>query len=251
MQPKGFIGILPLFAIIAVLVATVGGGAYYLTHKTPAAQSPFYEPVSNTQTTVFAAPAQTPSAGSDISVPGMSKYTDADFGFSFWYPSGWSSPTPVPASTAEGAIGILPMQGGRVVKTLQLKTDGPNSLYIQEIDSSAGLLFNAGNGYVFTFNIGAQQWMNEDLLTKKSSAMDMSQKTMGGLYLLYYGAFVPLGTEKFIAVGSNNGNNPYGEVLPITPFDKTIMATDPAVATPVSAAEQIKIIQAEKDAYTQ
>ena len=138
-----------------------------------------------------------------------------------------------------------------MVKTLQLKTDGPNSLYIQEIDSSAGLLFNAGNGYVFTFNIGAQQWMNEDLLTKKSSAMDMSQKTMGGLYLLYYGAFVPLGTEKFIAVGSNNGNNPYGEVLPITPFDKTIMATDPAVATPVSAAEQIKIIQAEKDAYTQ
>lgn len=30
---------------------------------------------------------------------------------------------------------------------------------------------------------------------------------------------------------------------------KTIIATDPAVATPVSATEQIKTIQAEKDAY--
>ena len=33
MQPKGFIGLLPLFAIIAVLIATAGGGAYVLTHK--------------------------------------------------------------------------------------------------------------------------------------------------------------------------------------------------------------------------
>ena len=30
---------------------------------------------------------------------------------------------------------------------------------------------------------------------------------------------------------------------------RTIVATDPSVATPVSAAEQIKTIQAEKDAY--
>ena len=36
-----------------------------------------------------------------------------------------------------------------------------------------------------------------------------------------------------------------------SPLLRTIVATDPSVATPVSAAEQIKTIQAEKDAYAE
>src|SRR3989338_10798173 len=159
MQPKGFIGILPLFAIIAVLVATVGGGAYYLTHKTPAAQSPFYEPVSNTQTTVFAAPAQTPSAGSAISVPGMSKYTDADFGFSFWYPSGWTLvDTPVLSHNFEG---------GKVIKHLEFtdaSTPYARRISIDEFYTSSSSITDYWRvGFIkHYFDDSRQHWMIHD-----------------------------------------------------------------------------------------
>jgi hypothetical protein len=82
---------------------------------------------------------------------------------------------------------------------------------------------------------------------------NVSRNTMGGLHMLYegmesvYGSIVPVSTQHFLIVAPAI-DGIYGpaeaELLA-----KTIVATDPSVATPVSAAEQLATIQAERDAY--
>jgi len=58
-------------------------------HVIQVAQPTVPHPVQQT-TNTEATMTVSSSAQSSISVPGMSKYTDPDLGFSFWYPSGWS-----------------------------------------------------------------------------------------------------------------------------------------------------------------
>jgi hypothetical protein len=55
---------------------------------------------------------------------------------------------------------------------------------------------------------------------------------------------VPLTANKFVLVGNGGGSASY-----INPLVKTIVATNLAVATPVSTAQQIATIQAEQSAY--
>ena len=71
---------------------------------------------------------------------------------------------------------------------------------------------------------------------------DVSTNTMGGLHILL-GSIVPLTAHDFVVVDS------YGTSAPINTVINTIVATDPSVATPVSAAQQEAAIQAEKAAY--
>jgi hypothetical protein len=203
--------------------------------------------------TVTASGAQSSAA---ISVPGMSEYIDPDFGFSFWYPSGWSvipkDMTNVPDYS----------NGEHFVAGLVIAPPGYNpnvfgpSITLIEIDSPDQTITSTGHFdfNIFRFDTATHTWMedqndyNYDSATTTKPA-DVSQNTMGGLHIFIGDnepeLIVPLSAEHFLSIGAS-------EVAPIvdgTPFAKTIVATDPSVATPESAAQQTAIIEAEQQAY--
>ena len=85
------------------------------------------------------------SAQSQISVPGMSKYTDSGFGFSFWYPTSWKlTQRPVTDPTGYGWF-----QGGTIVKEFDLANpetsdDDPAGVIIQEFSSPTNSITELG-----------------------------------------------------------------------------------------------------------
>ncbi len=151
---------------------------------------------------VVTSPSNTPKQS--ISVPGMSKYTDTDFGFSFWYPSTW-----------------------------QVEVDSYDSDQLDVGPASAPFVTIRKIHSVVT-------------------SSDVVGTTMGGLLMIDAHAhktewvyYVPFGSRGFLQVAQQGYDLSQGYL------SATIMAIDPSVAIPVSATEQIKIIQAEKDAYAQ
>ena len=201
-----------------------------------------------------------------ISVPGMSTYIDSDFGFSFWYPSGWTV-TAVPASSHQ----TYAYPGGTVTNQLTVRSNvNPNDvIVIEEFTSpTRTITIPGGDGGCpggicpltvrYYFDADAHTWMQQYpdgsganphyIAPGTTQAADVSVNNMGGLHMFYTGSgtatIVPLSARNFLVVTA------HGVVgVPQDPLVKTILATDPAVATPVSAAEQVNMIQAEKDAY--
>lgn len=99
---KGFVWLPVLLVILSVLA--VSGGVYWYVHQKTVLQpqdtkidcaamhlppdcNPGVKEVPNLQ--IQQSQTQAATAPQDVSVPGMSKYTDADIGFSIWYPNGW------------------------------------------------------------------------------------------------------------------------------------------------------------------
>jgi hypothetical protein len=168
-------------------------------------------------------------------VAGMSKYTDSDFGFSFWYPSSWS---------------VNKQTDGSYVWFTLSDSSGNNQLSVSE-DTETGGVFsddacNAGTGnrgVYFDSQSGA--WMTG------GNIADISQNTMGGLHMLTAPCIVdntadtvvPLSANKFVHVTRIAAG------ISVRPLASTIVATNPAVAIPVSTAQQTATIQAEANAY--
>jgi len=76
------------------------------------------------------------TSAASISVPGMSKYTDPDFGFSFWYPSDWTvGPSSKSANEVAALVGI---SGDKAGSTLQI-SNGTYSFFVEKIDSQSGV----------------------------------------------------------------------------------------------------------------
>ena len=181
------------------------------------------------------------SEGSAVSVSGMQKYTDPDFGFSFWYPSKWNVST----------LNVTP-------DSLYLNDANGKTIFI--ISRFSGSTIDIGPGRYddqqFYFNSSMHTWMTQHMtdadndVGDKPILADVSVNTMGGLHIFSYAAsdtrIVPLSATYFVDVI----NGPYNSNFAANYLVKTIIATDPSVATPVSAAEQTRVIQAEKDAYT-
>jgi hypothetical protein len=186
-------------------------------------------------------------SASSVSVPGMSKYTDSDFGFSFWYPSGWTVRKTMDARcdnpSGEKLIGAIEISSQDTPIS-----NGNKTMYLCESSSPSGIS-ESGGKYADTAYYDKQKnsWMvKSDWDPTKGlgtyiSQIPTSATTMGGLqYLLGYDA-VALSKEKFVtAIVSDDS---------FKALMNTIVATDPSVATPASATEQIKAIQAEKAAY--
>jgi len=201
------------------------------------------------------------SSSQTLSVPGMSKYIDADFGFSFWYPSRWKVSNAsadlrdIAALTgyiSDNGSTITSVDSRTVSKTLEIQA-GKYVWYVQEVHSPSGLVSTYGySGTHLHFDSTSKQWMNNDDSQSDSANQfhpsHIVATTIGGLPVLL-GAIVPLSPSVFIIVGVDNGGDPLGRRIQILPLVKTISSTDPSVVTPVSADEQIKTIQAEKDAY--
>jgi hypothetical protein len=198
-----------------------------------------------------------------ISVPGMSKYTDADFGFSFWYPGTW---------TVESTKIIDSYAGGTVQKTLTIAPpSGPSGFNggnitidefnspTREITTPYDLCSPMSGSFVpshrYYFDVGARTWMEEIAASTGYSnkdgspyytatttkAANVSHNTMGGLHMFpagCTGSVIPLSAHNFLVFWYNRSDSPdyYADLA------KTIVATDPSVATLVSTDQQQKMV---------
>ncbi len=260
-KQKGFI--VPfLIALIAVLL--VGGGTYvYLNKKTvePVTQE---SPIIATSTTSIGS-TQNPSSTiqqtntpTNISVVGMSQYTDSDFGFSFWYPNSWSVKDMTGKSLSPLGDAYNGPAGSKVLRI----SNGTIAIDIHEYSSANDSIIDypnpaAGNDPVeYYFDATSHTWMQRDLgSATQDSAADVSVNTMGGLHMLtgamrfQYDTIVPLSAQHFLIV-AYLGDAPYSsDDINQIPFVKTIVATDLSVAMPWSTALQTQTIQAEAKAY--
>lgn len=177
---------------------------------------------------------------------GMQKYTDLDFGFSFWYPKSW------PVAADPNAL--TPIRDGRTFRTLRV-----GDIIIREVYSATMSIIDTGGAGPFGpvkyfFNPSTHAWMTtapKGTPTGGSGATTTITSfinTMGGLHMLggtsrFDTNIIPLSAENFVVVSDNGGAN--ADYLA-----KTIVALDPKVATPISLVEQIQTIQAEANAYS-
>jgi hypothetical protein len=192
-------------------------------------------------------------SSSGVSVPGMSQYTDKDFGFSFWYPNNYVvSEVPVTSPSQ--------YQDGLVVKQLIVAMVGDtnlvhNAVSIREYTSPDSKVLVQSDCAKFActpalyyFDKTTHTWMfsTEDPDTLQlglSATADVSDNTMGGLHI-FRSKTIPLSAHNFVTIGTWTGAGIYGQLLA-----KTVTATDPSVATPVSQDQQIATIKAEQQAY--
>ncbi len=193
----------------------------------------------------------TTSTSSNISVHGMQQYTDTDFGFSFWYPSGWqitevSNPYSNYGGPARKAIKVTNASATKTVVVTEVTTD---RVVVPGITMSA-------LSTMYQFDASRHTWMATK--TDDFQLADTSVNSMGGLHMFATGSIVaayvmPLTAHNFLVFSVTDGNGfalEGGDNGSFTaPLIKTIVATDAMVATPVSAAEQIATIEAEKAAY--
>jgi len=272
---KGFIGLGALIAIVLAVIV-VGGGAYYVMHQNAASTQPTYPDISTTQqtspqqttntsvqattnaavTTPTSAPVSTQTQSS-FAVAGMTKYTDADFGFSFWYPSSWtvtqksvSNATSYGSGTIQKVLQINPSQGTPNYDGFSITEYGSADMSV----TAGGGNCPAGNAenncpvQKIYFDTAAHTWMiaypqgdyNGVMGTKV--AANVSTNTMGGLHLINGltrfndTGVIPLSAKNFLVVTSFAGS------VTADPLIQTIVATDPAVATPVSVTQQQQIV---------
>lgn len=192
---------------------------------------------------------------SPTSVPGMSKYTDSNFGFSFWYPSGWTV-------SKQTIVQNSPYPDGTVIGEfiLQSGANTDENITIDEVSSSNSSVtissdmqrrgMQIPDPIKFYFDSSRAIWMMEypegvrsnydgSIITppgtKHPALTKGAENTVGGLHLLQ--AFnvdvVPLSATNFLVITSYS----YGS-LRIDAVAWTAGATDLSVATPLSSNDQ-------------
>lgn len=250
---QGFASIALIAVVVAVLAIAASGYFVFVKKSGPATQQ------VNIQTTA----SNNSSSVALMAVAGMSKYTDSGFGFSFWYPASW---------TVQNSQTRNSYAGGNVQKTLAISPPsdphGLNgaSVTIDEFSSATreitipkDLCSPMSGSFVpahrYYFDVNLHTWMEEIpaytgysekdgsqySVPASTKTADVSRNTMGGLHMLgagCSGAVIPLSAHNFVVFlfyGRNVGSY-YANIA------KTITATDPSVATPVSRDEQIQTI---------
>jgi hypothetical protein len=268
------------FILIIAAAAILAGGAYCYVQNT-------YKPVQTTatlqtatSTTAITTTSQTPTQNPvAVSVHGMSKYTDSSFGFSFWYPiSGSVSITPDSfysshGTTVSGWSTYMYGPNTSIVKSIEApeftidEVYSPNMSILDAVDAGP---FGSDTDKYF-FNPSLHTWMEQTDGGPRggpggTGPADTSNNTMGGLHILYgYTRFaikviIPLSAQHFLAIYSKcndasdylcneNDTSVQSAINKFKTSIQTIVATDPLVATPVSAAQQTATIQAEAAAY--
>ncbi len=256
-----------LITIIALLII---GGGYYIykqnNNKVVEVQpSNTTNVLGNTGADYTPPKDATNNPKNDLSVKGMSKYTDSSFGFSFWYPSSMNvTVAPITNDYSSYMYGV----NTKVLKTIlapEFRIDevySPDTSILSSTD--AGPLGSHDNKYFFNFQTHTWMYFSDGSPTGKNSGTstaDVSYNTMGGLHI--FNGYTRFGTRVIIPLTAHNFLTLYSKCNDATDYlcsqgngldrfnkaVKTILATDPLVATPVSQSEQIKAIQAEADAY--
>jgi hypothetical protein len=145
----------------------------------------------------------------------MSRYVDAKYGFSFWYPAALRI-------TVAAANDDARFPGGVVVETLQVRPAGGISLYV--VNSPQSTITDEPNGHAapipqtkYFYDASSQRWMvtySEGTDGGGSAApepADASTTTIGGQPMLPSGArldttIIPLSTTQFVVVQDGGGS---------------------------------------------
>ena len=195
------------------------------------------------------------TAQTTLSVSGMSKYIDTDFGFSFWYPSGWTV-------TKSSTMSSVDIRDAEYKEKLFVSNGKGDTVVVAVFSSTNRSITDSGGAGPFGpvryyFDPNTHLWMKvgqpdgapSEFINATTTA-NVSIRTMGGLYMLagttrYNTSIIPLSAQNFVVVNDDSGL-PGGGARNLA---RTIVALDPSVATALSVAEQIVIIKAEADAF--
>jgi hypothetical protein len=144
----------------------------------------------------------------------VSRYVDAKYRFSFWYPSALR----VTVAAADDAASF---PGGVVVETLQVSAGGI-SLYV--VNSPQSTITDEPNGHAapipqtkYFFDASSQRWMvaypegTDGGGNSAPAPADVSKTTVGGLPMLPSSArfdttIIPLSTTQFVVVQDGGGS---------------------------------------------
>jgi hypothetical protein len=145
----------------------------------------------------------------------MSRYVDAKYRFSFWYPAALRI-----TATATNDDARFP--GGVTVETVQVGSLGGISLYV--VDSPQSTITDEPNGHAapipqtkYFFDASSQRWMvtypegTDGGGSAAPAPADVSKTTIGGEPMLPSGArfdttIIPLSTTQFVVVQDGGGS---------------------------------------------
>jgi hypothetical protein len=145
----------------------------------------------------------------------MSRYVDAKYGFSFWYPSALRI-------TVAAANDEARFPGGVVVEILQARPAGGISLYV--VNSPQSTITDEPNGHAapipqtkYFYDASSLRWMvtypegTDGGGSAAPAPADVSKTTIGGQPMLPSGArfdttIIPLSTTQFVVVQDGGGS---------------------------------------------
>lgn len=241
-----------LTVVLVILVVVLAGVAGYFGFvkkpHTEYGQTPVPVTSDSTKPADGAAAGQS-ATGPKLTVAGMQQYTDSDFGFSFWYPAGMQ----VTKDTAQ-EFPDENIKNATVVANLKIG----DTIHIEEVHSTTRTMTDTIKSFgsvTYAFDTNLHSWMtsSESYLDGKNTSTSLAkaniaENTMGGLHMFpgvfpYNTIIVPLSANNFVVIDDEN------ELVETAFFARTILALDPAVAVPVSAALQTKTIQTEGNVF--
>jgi hypothetical protein len=178
----------------------------------------------------------------------MSRYVDAKYRFSFWYPRALRITV-----TATNDAASFP--GGVVVETLQVGSPGDISLYV--VNSPQSTITDEPNGHAapipqtkYFYDAASQRWMvtypegTDGGGSAAPAPADVSKTTVGGLPMLPSGArfdttIIPLSPTQFVVVQDGGGSA----------FTNELARTIEALGAHVDAKTLAAALRAEAIAY--
>jgi hypothetical protein len=178
----------------------------------------------------------------------MSRYVDAKFGFSFWYPAALRI-------TVAAANDEARFPGGVVVETLQIRPAGGISLYV--VNSPQSTITDEPNGHAapipqtkYFYDTASQRWMvtypegSDGGGSAAPAPADVSKTTIGGQPMLPSGArfdttIIPLSTTQFVVIQDGGGSE----------FTNELARTVAAAGARVEAAALSAALRAEALGY--
>jgi hypothetical protein len=204
-------------------------------------------------------------AQTKTAVPGMSQFTDSEFGFSFWYPAAWKVLNP-PVSDPSRQ-GWFP--DATIIKELQIRNpaagddgDQPPGVILQELLAPRGLTelgrskspSPVGVDCRYFFDSGTRRWMyatlseSPDGSPPATAPAEISRRTVGGLPI-FLGAvrggaevIVPLDGSHFLAISPLEDPGNYDSH---TYLAATVVATDPRAGQRASEQLQAQAVRRE------
>jgi hypothetical protein len=178
----------------------------------------------------------------------MSRYVDAKYRFSFWYPAALR----ITVTAADDAASF---PGGVVVETLQVRPAGGISLYV--VNSPQSTITDEPNGHAapipqtkYFYDASSQRWMvtypegTDGGGSAAPAPADVSKTTIGGEPMLPSGArfdttIIPLSTTQFVVVQDGGGSE----------FTNELARTVAAAGARVEAAALSAALRAEALGY--
>lgn len=203
-------------------------------------------------------------AQTQTAIPGMSRFTEPGFGFSFCYPAAWNViDQPVTDPSRDGWF-----PDAKIVKELDIRNpaalddnDQPSGVIVQELVAPTGLTelgrsrspSPVGIDQRYFYDRGMGRWMYAQLTEAPNGSppatypAEIAHKTTGGLPI-FGGAvrggaelIVPLDEVHFLAISTMN----YGGYDSHTYLAATVVATDPSAGRRASEQVQAQVIRAE------